>query len=112
MSLEEQIKNYKEISRAIEALEEQKKALGAAIFAKMAGNMCQTNEYVVRKVERLSYSVSIEDARMYQATKMEETVDKDKIKALYQSGHPIPGVKEIKYIQVTEKKPSPVYSNQ
>lgn len=104
MSLEDQIKNYKEISLAIAALEEQKKALGAAILAQMTGKSYQTPDYIVRKVERLSFSVAIEDARQYQATKMEETVDKDKIKALYLAGHSIPGITEVKYVQVSEKK--------
>lgn len=101
MNLQEQIRLHKEISQKIEELEQQKKALSIAIMQQMASSTLQVPGYFVRRLSRLSIKLSVEQARSMNAVKMEETVDKDKIKALYKSGHPIEGVNEIHYIQVS-----------
>lgn len=102
MSLEDQIRLHKELSRKIEELEEQKKALGMTILQQMQGRKSlQLAGFLVRRFDRLSIKLSIEEARSLNAVKVEEAVDKDKIKALYHNGHPIKGVSEIQYIQIS-----------
>lgn len=102
--LEEQIRQHKEISKQIEALEEKKKVLGAQILQQMKEKTLKLGGFVVRHCSRLSISLSIEEARGYDAVKMEETLDKVKLKALYNAGHPINGIQEIHYIQISEQK--------
>lgn len=101
MNIEDQIKLHKEISRKIEELEEQKKALGLEIMQKMSGKIFRIPGFVVRCYNRLCIKLSLEKARSLNAIKLEETVDKDKIKVLHYSGHAIEGVREIQYIQVS-----------
>ena len=101
MSLEEQIRQHKEISLKIEELEAQKKILSEQIMRAMTNKSMQLGSYVVRRCSRLSISCTIAEARTFQALKMEEVVDKDKLKELYKNGMPIPGIKEIEYIQIS-----------
>lgn len=101
MNLQEQIKAHKEISRKIEQLELEKKALGIAIMQQMQGKSLKVADYLVKRFMRLSFKVSIEEARALNATKMEEIVDKDKLKVLYQHNPTIPGVSEVHYIQIS-----------
>lgn len=101
MNLHEQVKLHKELSKKIEELEEQKKALSLAIMQQMQDKVLLLDNFIVRRYNRLSIKTSIEEARAFNAVKLEETVDKDKIKALYNNGHPISGVSEIQYIQVS-----------
>jgi hypothetical protein len=101
MNLEEQIHKHKEISKKIEELEELKRALGQSIMHAMQGKSLQLGCYLVKRYSRLSISTTPDEARDFNAIKLEEVVDKDKIKALYKSGRPIPGVKEIEYIVIS-----------
>jgi len=101
MNLEEKIRQHKEISRKIEELEELKRALGQSIMQAMQGKSLQLGCYVVKRHSRLSISTTRDEARGFNAIKLEEVVDKDKIKALYKSGNSIPGVKEIEYIVIS-----------
>ena len=101
MSLLEQIRLHKEISQKIEELEEQKKALGSSILNQMSGSSLKVPGFLVKRFNRLTIAVSIEEARAFQAVKLEEAVDKEKIKALYKNGQPIAGVREISYIQIS-----------
>lgn len=101
MDLQEQVKKHKEISLKIEELEEQKKKLGQDIMQQMTAATLQLPGYHVRRFNRLSIKLSLDDARLLNAVKWEETVDKDKIKALHKTGQPIDGVSEIQYIQVS-----------
>ena len=101
MNLEEQVKLHKELSLQIEALEEQKKVLGLSIMQAMTDKTLKVPGYLVRCFNRLSIKLSLEEARSLNAVKFEETVDKDKIKALCKDGQLINGVSEIKYIQVS-----------
>lgn len=100
MNLEEQVQLHKEISLKIEQLEEQKKTLGQSILQAMQGKSMKFGSYVVKRIQRLSISTTIEQARTLNAIKTEEVVDKEKIKVLYNSEKSIPGVKEIEYIQI------------
>jgi hypothetical protein len=104
MNLEEQIRIHKEISQKIDELEEQKKILSMAIMQQMEGKTFQSADYLVRKITRLSIKISLDDARALDAIKMEETVDKEKIKEYHQKGIPIEGVSEYEYITVTIPK--------
>lgn len=101
MSLEEEIRLHKEISRKIEELEEQKKKLTLAILQAMSGKSLQFGSYLVRRYSRLSITLPLDQARHYNAVKVEETVDKGKLKELYKAGVSIPGIKEIEYITVS-----------
>lgn len=101
MTLEEQIRLHKEISLKLEELEEQKKALGLSILEAMQGKSLQMGFYLVKRYTRLSISMTLDQARLYNAVKMEEVVDKEKIKTLYKNGTPVPGVKECEYIVVS-----------
>lgn len=104
MNLEEQIKLHKQLSKQIDELEEKKRALGLAIMQQMQNKTLRIAGFLVRKFSRLSIKTSLEDARILNAIKIEEMVDKDKIKALYNNGQPIGGISEIHYIQVSESE--------
>ena len=94
MNLEEQVRTYKELGRKIEELEKQKKTLGTSIMQHMVDKTLPVKDYLVRRYSRISVKLSLEEARLLNATKMEESVDKDKIKTLYQQGEQIQGVSE------------------
>jgi len=100
MNLEEQIQKHKEISKKIAELEELKRDLSQSIMQAMQGKSLQLGCYLVKRFSRLSISTTPDEARNFNAIKLEEVVDKDKIKALYKSGNPVPGVKEVEYIIV------------
>lgn len=102
MDLEEQIRLHKELSKQINDLEEKKKVLGGQILQQMTTKILQVPGYVVKQYSRLSYSISVDEARQYGAVKLEETVDKAKLKTLHQEGQRIQGVNEINYIQISE----------
>lgn len=102
MNLEEQIKLHKQLSKQIDELEEKKRALGLAIMQQMQNKTLRIPGFLVRKFSRLSIKTSLEDARILNAIKIEEMVDKDKIKTLYNNGRPIGGISEIHYIQISE----------
>ena len=102
MNLEEQIRAYNELGKNIDELEQQKKALGAAIMQQMQEKTMRVADYLVRRYSRLSIKLSTEEARTLDAIKIEEAVDKGKIKALYQLGKPMQGVSEIQYIQISK----------
>lgn len=105
--LELYLKAYRELTQQIAELEEQKKQLGQFILQQMKVKTMSVSGYVVRKCERLNVSTPLERAREWKATKMEEVVDKDKLKELYQAGHEIPGISMSQFIQVCDNKKSP-----
>lgn len=102
MDLEDQIKLHKALSKKIEEMEEEKKALGLAIMKQMENKKLCIPGFIVRCYSRLSIKLSLDEARSLNAVKLEEVVDKDKIKTLYNSGQSINGVSEIQYIQISE----------
>jgi hypothetical protein len=103
-SLEEQIHAYKELTRQIADLEERKKELSLAILEQMSEKTLSVKGYVVRRYDRLSFQVSLEQARELNATKMEEVLDKDALKKLHQAGQSIPGISSSQFIQVSLQK--------
>lgn len=104
MSLEEKIIAYRKLSREINALEEQKRDLSLEIMAEMPEKKVDVAGYRAYRHKKLSIKIPIEEARALNATKMEELVDKEKIKELYEQGQQMDGVKEITYLIVTAKK--------
>jgi len=104
-NLEDQIRLHKTISQKIEELEEQKKALSLKIMQQMQSKTLQLGGFLVRKISRIQINLSVEEARSLNAVIWEESVDKNKIKALYQGGQSIQGIKEIEYIQISLVNP-------
>lgn len=102
-TLQNQIRLHKEISKKIDELETQKRQLGTAIMQQMQSKTLKIPGYFVRRCSRLSINTSLDEARSFDAVRLEETVDKEKIKVLYASGNPISGVSEIHYIQILEQ---------
>jgi len=104
MEIEELVTAYKEIAFKIEELEKAKKVLSQSIMKEMTTKTVQVGNYMVRRYSRLSVRVSLENARVLDAIKIEETVDKDRIKEIYQQGQPIEGVSEIQYVTVSKMR--------
>lgn len=101
MELEEQVKAYKAIVHKIDELEAEKKALAGLILQQLDGTISQKIAgFTVRRCQRFMIKLSIEEARVFGAVKMEECVDKGKIKELYQKGEPVTGVSIMEYLQV------------
>lgn len=101
-SLLQQIERHKQISRQIELLEEEKKALGLEIMNGMTDAVLQVSGFVVRRFKRTLIKTPLEKARQLGAVKWEEIVDKDKIKELIRLGNAVEDVSEIQYIQISE----------
>lgn len=103
-ALETYIRVYKELTQRIAELEEQKKQLGHVILQQMKAKTMLVAGYLVRKCERLNVSTDLQKAREWHATKVEEVVDKDKLKHLYQAGHEIPGISISQFIQICDNR--------
>jgi hypothetical protein len=104
MSLEEKMTTYREICQQIRKLEQEKKVLAQDILKEMPSKKMIFADYIARSYKRLSIRISIEQARILDATKMVEQVDKDRVKEIHSSGAIIEGVKEISYLIVTSTK--------
>lgn len=98
----EKIQRYKEIQQQIESLEEAKKALVAEVLEMMPKELArvEVSGYIVKRVNRLSVRMSVEQAEELGVAKMEKVVDRQKIKDFFYQGQCLPGVSEISYIQV------------
>ncbi len=107
MSLEEKMIAYREICQKIHQLEEEKKTLSQSILKEMPTKKMVFPNYIARIYKRLSIHIPMEQARMLDATKMIEQVDKDKIKEIHNSGVVLEGVKEISYLVVSSGKSPP-----
>lgn len=104
MELEEKVKAYKELVSKIEEFEEQKRLLSADILLLMPKekNSIRLAGFQVRRIMRLSIKTSIEEAKLLGAVKLEEVIDKEMIKELFTTGHPVPNVSQIQFIQVSK----------
>jgi len=104
ISIEEKVKIYKELARQIEELETYKKAIVAEILQLLPKDRKNVRiaEYNVRRMTRLSIRTSLEEAKRFEAVKLEEVIDKEKIKSLFALGHSVPGVSEFQFIQVSK----------
>jgi predicted phage-related endonuclease len=105
-SLEEKAAEYIELKKTIEALEARKKALAAEMLECMPkeSRHVDLSKWWVKKASILSIKTSLAHAQRFGAVKIEEVIDKEKLKQLYKSGQNPPGVSEIHYIQVYTKK--------
>ena len=104
MSLEEKIKEYDEIKKKLSELEDRRVELSAEIMQEMQSKTLHVSHYVVRKYSRLSIKLSLESARALDAIKTQETIDRDKIKVLYENGQKVEGVTENHYIRIFRQK--------
>ncbi len=107
MSLENDVRSYKELSIKIALLEQEKKTLGSAILEQLCEKSLSIAGYTVRRYHRFSITTDLKEARKFGATKIEEVIDKEKLKKLHQSGEDIPGVSLIPILQVSVQKPEP-----
>lgn len=104
MDLSEKVAAYKRLISQIETLEEEKRNIAAQIIEEMPGSKFETAEFKATRYQRLSIRLSLEKARELQATKMEELVDKEKIKKMFHSGATMEGVEMRSYLLVSAKK--------
>ena len=108
MSLEDKLVAYRELCRQIQRLEEEKKALSALILQEMPNKKMAFADCIARVYTRLSIRIPMEQARMFDATKMVEQVDRAKIKEIYKSGVPLEGVSEMSYLMISSaQSPTP-----
>lgn len=103
MDLAEKIATYKKYIREIDALEEAKREIAKEIIAEMPDKKFETDQYKAIRYSRLSIKTTLEHARLFDATKMEELIDKAKIKEIYNSGVPVEGVEMQSYLMVSVK---------
>lgn len=103
MSIENKVQAYRELAKKIEALEEQKRQLSQEILQLMPQEVqvMRVLEFQVKRMSKLSIKTSLEVAKAFGAAKIQEVVDKEKIKQLVQQGLSIPDVSEIQFIQVS-----------
>lgn len=104
MQLDEKIAIYKSLMREIDALEEKKKQMAQEIIAEMPDKKFETCLFKAFRYQRLLIRTSLEEARLLSATKMEERIDREKIKHMFHSGVPIEGVEEHSYLIVRAKE--------
>ncbi|MCI0616192.1 hypothetical protein L0244_24690 [bacterium] len=104
MSLEDKIIAYKRLGLQIESLEEKKKALGQEILLEMPLKKMEIAGYKAFRYTRLAIRIPLEEARILGVTKMEEQIDKEKVKQLYKMGQKMDGVREIAYLIVTSSQ--------
>lgn len=114
MTIEEKIQLYKSLGKQIEELEEQKKLLAKEILQAIPQDtkMVRIADYNVRRISRLSIKISLENARLLDAVKMEEVIDKDRIKELYEKGHELPDVSEYSILNIAYRPTSNTESSQ
>ena len=102
--IENKVAAYKELGQKIEELEEQKKKLVEEILTLMPqeAQSLRVAHFQVKRIVRLSIKTTLEEAKVWDAIKLEQVLDKQKIKKLFASGQPIPNVSEYQYIQVSK----------
>ena len=103
ISFEERIKAYDALKRKIDALEEERKDLMRAILQQMPEKKIEVAGYIVRRCTHFSIKLSLAEARAIDAIKIEEVIDKKKIKALYQLGKLVEGVSETEYLRLSKE---------
>lgn len=105
MDVEKKVKAYHEITREIARLEARKKELSIEILTLLPEDKKSLpfGEYIVKKFQTFSIKTTLENARLFDAVKTEEVVDRAKIKSLFRQGCKIPDVTANYYIQVTRK---------
>ncbi len=103
MSLEDKVKSYRALAEQIDQLQEQKKSLSTEILQLLSPDISTYSvaSYKVRRMVKLTIKTPLEQARLLDAVKTEEVVDKDKIKKMVLQGLAIDGVSMSEFIQVS-----------
>lgn len=106
-SLEEKVLAYKELRAKISALEEERQKVYQEILAAFPENelIIEAENFRIKKHTRLTIRTTVEEARAFNATKVDEIVDKDKIKKLVFSGTFVPNVTEASYFFIHDRNP-------
>lgn len=102
--LEEKVQAYRALTQQIAALEAEKKKLGEEIIALIPGKCVQLAGCKVWHMQRLNFKTSLEVAKELGATKMQEVLDKKRLKELLEDGHDIPDVSTLHYVQITQPR--------
>jgi hypothetical protein len=99
MSLEEKIVEYQLINAQIKELEATKQKVYKEILKELPRNqkVVFSENFQISQHTRFTIKTSLEEARPFNATKVEEIVDKEKIKQLVLSGLLVPNVTEARY---------------
>lgn len=100
MDLEEKIIAYKTLCQQIDELEKKKRELSQEILAEMPSKKMAVAGFRAYRYTRLAIATPLELARTLGATKMQEQVDREKIKELFLLGQTIEGVRNIDYLVV------------
>ncbi len=97
--LEEKILRYKQIQEQVKKLEEEKQHVYKEILQSFPQEETEifSERYRVKRYSRMTIKTTVEEARVFQATRIEEIIDKEKIKELVQSGILVPNVTEASY---------------
>jgi hypothetical protein len=111
MGLEEKVIAYRELAERINEMEAEKKLLSQEILMLMPQDeeVVQVRHLKVKCYHRINIKTTLEQAKEFHATKMEEIVDKEALKELLHQGILVPGVSESSYVIVSkltkEKEP-------
>ncbi len=106
MTLEEKVVAYRKLALKINELEAEKKKLSQDILSLIPpeSEAIHVQDLKVKRYSRLNIKTSVETARTFGATKMEEVVDKDHLKKLLSQGILVDGVTESTFIIVSSLK--------
>ena len=101
--LENKLQQHRTITEQIKMLEQQKKALSQEILASWptATKKVSTAHYSVSRQKNFSIKTSLDDARLFDAVKIEEVIDRARLREIYKSGTPVPGISATEYVLVT-----------
>lgn len=101
--IEEKVAAYKEVVTQIKELEEKKQSLAAEILESFpVGEKCvRLKDCQVKRYMRLSISTPLSIAKTLGVVKLQEVLDRQKIKELYSTGQEIPNVVETHYISLS-----------
>jgi hypothetical protein len=102
--ISEKVTQYGDLLHQKELLGKKKKELADAILTLMPNEVLETTDFKVTRKQNLSIHTTLEEARKFNATKMVEQVDKEKIKQLYLSGIPVEGVEKRFNLSLKPKK--------
>lgn len=105
--LEKKLGRYRYLSDQIRLLEQEKKELSQELLQNYPAPTAKfhTPQFSVSRHSRISITTTVEHARDFHATKIEEIVDKEKLKSLHLQGLLIPGITVSEYLLVKAKTP-------
>lgn len=91
------------IVKQIEELSKLKENLTDQILSLMTSDKVVTTNYKITKIRQISVKTSLDCARALGCTVMQEEIDKDALRKLYQKGVTVPDVKENEWIRIMAK---------